>query len=453
MATAVGVVGLTLSAGAVALATILRASLERGVTNTALVRAADVASLAQAGTLPSSLAFPGEERSVIQVVAPGGAVVASTANIAGETALVAKSTTPYTVGGLPVGDHQRFRMTATDVDTSQGRFTIVSGESLERVDETMRTVLITLAAGLPVFLAIVGGLAWSGTRRALRPVEAIRAEVAGITDSDLHRRVPEPPGADEIAQLAKTMNAMLERLEAAGARQARFVSDASHELRSPLTVVRAVLEIGLARPSRTDWPARAESALIEVGRLEGLVADLLTLGKATSGVRSTWVRLDLADLVGAEVARWPPVEEISMAVTADAGAYVDGDPGQLRRVVANLIANARRHAASRVAVDVRSADGTVVVDVIDDGPGVAREDRERIFERFVRLDEARAADDGGSGLGLAIVRSIVTAHGGDVSVVASGPGATFRVVLPSAATRVASHTDGFGPIEGLRSSP
>lgn len=446
-------VGLTLTAGAVALATILRSSLERGVTNTALVRAADVASLAQAGTLPASLAFPGEERSVIQVVTPGGVVVASTANIAGEAALVARSTAPYTVSGLPVGDHQRFRMTFTATDTSQGRLTIVSGESLERVDETMRTVLITLAAGLPLFLAIVGGLAWSGTRRALRPVEAIRAEVTGISDSDLHRRVPEPPGTDEIASLAKTMNAMLERLEAAGARQARFVSDASHELRSPLTVVRAVLEIGLARPSRTDWPARAESALIEVARLEGLVADLLTLGKGASGIRSTWVRLDLADLVAAEVARWPPVDEIRMAVATEPGAWVTGDSGQLRRAVANLIDNARRHATGHVDVHVRSTDGSVVVDVADDGPGVPPEEQERIFERFVRLDEARAADDGGSGLGLAIVRSIVTAHGGDVSVVTTGPGATFRVVLPAATETVPSRTDGSDPVERTRTAP
>ena len=430
--TAVSVVGATLAVGAIALVSILRASLERGVTNTALVRAADVASLARAGTLPASLAFPGEERSIIQVVAPDGTVVASTGNIAGETILAASATGPYTVSGLPVGDQQRFRMTVTRVDTGQGLFTIVSGESLERVDATMRTVRVALGAGLPAVLLLVGGLAWSGTRRALQPVEAIRAEVAAITDSDLHRRVPEPGGDDEIANLAQTMNAMLDRLEAASARQARFVSDASHELRSPLTLLRALLEIGLARPQRSDWPARAEGALVEVARLEGLVADLLVLGRAVGGGRSTWVRFDLTELVTGEVARWPSASGVEVVVTALTRSWVDGDPGQVSRAVGNLLANAMRHATSHVSVTSYSDEDKAVIEVADDGPGVPDAEKDRIFERFVRLDEARATDDGGSGLGLAIVRSIVETHDGTVAVVSGPPGATFRIVLPAA---------------------
>ena len=430
--TAVGIVAVTLVTGAVVLVAILRSSLERGVTNTALIRAADVASLTRAGTLPMSLAFPGEERSVIQVVSPAGNVVASTANIGGETVLTGRSSSPYTASGLPVGDQQRFRMTVTTVDTARGTFTIVSGESLERVDDTMRTVQLALGAGLPVLLMIVAALAWTGTRRALRPVEAIRAEVAEITESDLHRRVPEPGGSDEIAHLAHTMNAMLDRLDTASERQARFVSDASHELRSPLTVLRALLEIGLARPHRTDWPQRAQGALTEVGRLEGLVRDLLTLGRAGGEDDSAWEWFDLSELVASEVGRSATSTGVDVVVTAGRAVWVRGDPGQVSRVVGNLVTNALRHAVSKVTVTVTSVGADVVVDVTDDGPGVPVAERDRIFERFVRLDEARATDDGGSGLGLAIVRAIVSAHHGTVAVTTGPPGATFRVVLPAA---------------------
>ena len=421
----------TLLAGAFVLVAILRASLERGVTNTAIARATDVASLAKAGTLPAALAFPGEERSIIQVTDPSGRVVASTANIAGEPAIVASSTTPYTTSDLPVGERQRFRVTVSSVDVGGGRYVIVAGESLERVDATVRTVRLALGTGLPVFVILVAGLAIAGTRRALRPVEAIRAEVAEITESDLHRRVPVPNGGDEIAHLASTMNAMLDRLETASERQSRFVADASHELRSPLTSLRALLEIGLARPNRLDWPNRAEGALAEVDRLERLVRDLLTLSGATSTDPTRWEHCDLGELIADEVARSSVGSLVPITFVGDGPVLVRGDPEQLGRAVGNLLTNAARHAVTAVEVRARIADGDVVVEVSDDGAGVALTDRHRVFERFVRLDEARATDDGGSGLGLSIVRSIAVAHGGSVSIVGGPPGAVFQLRLPA----------------------
>ena len=322
-------------------------------------------------------------------------------------------------------------MTVSSVDTGNGRYVIVAGESLERVDATVRTVRLALGTGLPVFVILVAGLAIVGTRRALRPVEAIRAEVAEITESELHRRVPVPNGRDEIAHLASTMNAMLDRLETASDRQSRFVADASHELRSPLTSLRALLEIGLARPNRLDWPNRAEGALAEVDRLERLVRDLLTLSGATSTDPSRWEQCDVGELVAGEVARSSVGSLVPITFATDGALWVRGDPEQLGRALGNLLTNAVRHAVTAVEVRARTADADVVIEVSDDGAGVALADRDRVFQRFVRLDEARATDDGGSGLGLSIVRSIALAHGGSVIIVGGPPGAVLQLTLPA----------------------
>ena len=433
-ATATGIVAAALAGGAVVLVTILRDSLERGVTDTAVLRADDVGALAVAGTLPSSLAFPGEERSIIQVIAPSGAVIASTANVAGEVALSSPGVTRvYTTGRLPVGEQERFRIATKVVDSARGRLTIFSGESLQRVDDTLNTVRTALAIGLPLLVLLVAILSWMGTKRALRPVEEIRAEVAEITATDLHRRVPEPATGDEISGLAVTMNEMLDRLEGASQRQARFVADASHELRSPVTSLRAQLEIGLSRPDRTDWTERVEGALADADRLEVLISDLLMLSRLDSASPPRRVRCDLVAIAREELARVPGRTGLDVNLDASEPAFVLGSRDQLARVIRNLVDNARRHARSQVDVVIALEQGSVVVDVADDGPGIPIEDRDRIFERFVRLDEARTTDAGGSGLGLAIVREIVAAHDGTVALIDSEVGARLRIVLPAVA--------------------
>lgn len=431
---AAGVVAVALAGAAIVLLAVLRASLEQGVTDAARLRAHDVAALARSGNLPESLSFPGEERSVIQVVDPSGDVLASTANIDGENAISVPSApaSTYATRQLPIGDGQRFLVVVTSLDTARGPLTIVSAESLEQVDATLGTVRTTVAAGATLLVGLVAALAWLGVRRSLRPVERIRTEVAEITASDLGRRVPEPPGNDEIARLAVTMNRMLDRLEVASKRQGRFVADASHELRSPLTALRAQLEIGLARPARADWPERVTAALAETDRVHALVEDLLLLARIGRSDPQSCGPCDVVKIAREEVARAHALGRVRPALGGVDRALVSGAPEQLVRALRNVLDNALRHARAYVRVEIGHSGPDVTIDVSDDGRGIPPEERERVFERFVRLDAARARDDGGTGLGLAIVREIVTAHRGKVYILGSDRGTRVRITLPEA---------------------
>ncbi|WP_328449298.1 sensor histidine kinase [Amycolatopsis sp. NBC_00438] len=282
----------------------------------------------------------------------------------------------------------------------------------------------TLTAGVPAVAVLIGVIAWFAVSRSLRPVEAIRAEVAEIGAHDLGRRVPAPGSADEIARLAATMNSMLARLDDAVTRQSRFTSDASHELRTPLASMRTQLEVLLAHPDRLDWRAACENALLDVTRMQDLVADLVLLGKLDAGPD----RLEpvaLAEVAEAAVAG----RDVHFEVRAT--PVVRGHRPRLERLVRNLVDNAERHATSRVVVEVSVVDGQAVLAVSDDGPGIPEADRERVFDRFVRLDDGRARDDGGAGLGLAIVADIARAHGGTAEVEG---GSRFVVRLPELKT-------------------
>jgi signal transduction histidine kinase len=386
------------------------------------------------------------------------------------------------------------------------------------VDEVRRSVDAlrrALVWGLPTVVVLVGGVAWLLVGRALRPVEAIRAEVEAIGGATMHRRVPEPGGHDEIGRLARTMNAMLARLEAAAVERRRFVSDASHELRSPVAAIRTDLEVALIEGDDADWPTVARAVLGEEGRLERLLDDLLVLAAgdetgptgpgaaAPLAAPATADPVDVTSVVRAEAARARrvPVHVVDPAARgappppglpgpdrpdgfdgpsgsdaphgahgpagadgpagpadppdgaegpagADAPAAAHGsdgpaetqgvalasaDPADVRRIVAHLVDNAARHARTQVTVTVTPGPPvTVVVD--DDGPGIAEADRERVFERFARLDDARSRDAGGAGLGLAVVRSLVTRLGGTATATAAPPpagGARLTVTLPA----------------------
>ncbi|WP_412778603.1 sensor histidine kinase [Nocardioides sp. Root79] len=268
--------------------------------------------------------------------------------------------------------------------------------------------------------------------RALRPVERIRAEVERISGSSLDRRVPEPAATDEVGRLARTMNAMLARLQDSRHRQEQFVADASHELRSPLASLRQAAEVAQAHPAAMPPGELTGTVLEETVRMQALVDQLLVLTRAGEGrARAPRMEVDLDDLALAEVRR---IARPGLAVDGSgiAAGRVLGDPVALGQVVRNLVDNAARHARDRVAVSLSAAAGQVVLAVDDDGPGVPPGERQRVFERFVRLDEARARDAGGSGLGLAIVREVVTGHGGTVEVTDSVlGGARFVVRLPS----------------------
>ncbi|MDX1690433.1 MAG: HAMP domain-containing sensor histidine kinase [Acidimicrobiia bacterium] len=299
--------------------------------------------------------------------------------------------------------------------------------SLESVRASVDRVSLGIWLALPVLVILLGLLVWLIVGRALRPVEQIRRRVAEIGGSKLDQRVPEPSSDDEVARLASTMNEMLERLERSADLQRRFVSDASHELRSPIASIRTQMEVALAHPDRIEWPDVAEGVLEEGLRMERLVDDLLVLARADAGVLGERTEpVDLAELAVEEAARFPEVD------TGGVGRLVvRGDPLALRRVFRNLYENATRHADSRVEITLDGRDGWAVVTVADDGPGVAVDDRERVFERFTRLDEGRQRDAGGTGLGLAVVRDVVTAHRGTVTAEESPlGGAAFVVRLP-----------------------
>ncbi|MFE7838828.1 ATP-binding protein [Streptomyces sp. NPDC057474] len=302
--------------------------------------------------------------------------------------------------------------------------TVYAGSPLSVEQDAVSTALTTMLIGFPLLLLTVGGATYVVTGRALRPVEGIRSEMAAITASeDLSRRVPEPDTHDEIARLARTTNETLAVLETSVERQRAFVADASHELRSPIASLRTQLEVGAAHPELLDL----EGAVEDTVRLQGLAGDLLLLARLDAGERPPPdARFDLAKVVRDEVASRD-------GVTLDSVDSVElrGSRNQICRVLGNLLDNARRHARDQVAVTLRITPDRAILQVTDDGSGVPRADRERIFERFVRLDESRARDDGGAGLGLAIARDIATRHGGTLTVDdALGGGALFELRLP-----------------------
>jgi signal transduction histidine kinase len=419
------VVGLALALGAAALVVVLRTVLTSEVRTSARLRGEDVAASLDGG---GQADLGSDDDVAIQVVRRGTVVAAG--GVAPADRLLAELAPGQSRRISVPGEDDGFLAVARPA--SGGRVVIVA-RTLENVDESTRVVAVFLAAGLPALLLVVAGTTWLVTGRSLAPVERIRREVEAITASELHRRVPVPAGGDEIARLASTMNAMLDRLEAAATRQRRFVADASHELRSPITTLRAHAEATLAAPERASTEALAEVVLAESLRLQGLVDDLLLLARADEGAAAAGARpVDLDDLVFEEAARLRTGGGVQVDTTGVSAGRVAGDAAALRRVVRNLADNAARHARARVAFSLRREAGSVHLAVDDDGVGVPAGERERVFGRFVRLDEARARDGGGAGLGLAIVREVVRAGGGTSRITTSAlGGARVELSLPA----------------------
>ncbi|MGY3204126.1 sensor histidine kinase [Streptomyces sp. TE5632] len=334
--------------------------------------------------------------------------------------------TTFSNGAATIGGETAdYRFAAVDVRTHErGLLTVYAGSPLAAEHSAVRTALTVMLIGFPLLAALVAAMTWVLTGRALRPVAAIREEMAAITASeDLTRRVPEPATHDEIARLARTTNETLAALETSVERQRSFVADASHELRSPIASLRTQLEVAAAHPELLDLDGAVEDTV----RLQHLAADLLLLARLDAGERPVEGRVDLAALAREEAAG-------RTGVTVDAEtAEVAGSRGQLGRVLGNLLDNGRRHAREKVSVTVRCEGGWAVLGVADDGDGVAEADRERIFQRFVRLDDARSRDDGGAGLGLAIARDVAVRHGGTLTAgAAPAGGALFELRLPLA---------------------
>ncbi|MEU9860892.1 HAMP domain-containing sensor histidine kinase [Streptomyces sp. NPDC047971] len=446
------VVALALVAAGVAVLLSLRGDLTSRADAEADGVAREVAARIAAGTPYPSLDLPDGEDSPVQVVDRDGRVLAVSEGL---TAISGTGVPDVVPGESPgtgrdddddaddpapgeVGELTWHGQGTATVDGESGDYRFSRVEVTDRRDETVwvyagaslgaqrdavGTAATAMLIGLPVLLLVVGGVTWMVTHRALRPVEDIRREMAAITASqDLSRRVPEPDTGDEVARLARTTNETLTALESSVERQRRFVADASHELRSPIASLRTQLEVGAAHPDLLDVPGAVEDTV----RLQRLAADLLLLARLDAGERPSGAPVDLAALAREQAAGRPGV-----TVAAAEPVEVTGSRGQLGRVLANLLGNAGRHARAEVTVTVRKEGDRAVLAVADDGPGVPEADRERIFERFVRLDDARSRDEGGAGLGLAIARDVAVRHGGTLTVgEAPAGGALFELRLP-----------------------
>lgn len=405
-----------------------RAALTEALDETVAQQADALAAELASSTPADALDLPSDD-VVAQVVSGDGAVLAASPGLGDGPVGDVPAVAGTTAAELP-GDTGRVRLRSTSV----GGATLFVAGSLEDVQESTAALAASLAVAVPLSALVLAGIVRWSVGRALRPVEAIRSEVEQISGSRLDRRVTEPASRDEIVRLAHTMNAMLGRLDASAARQRRFVADASHELRSPLARIRSEVEVDLAHPASADHEATHDSVLAEVVTLQALVDDLLLLARADGDAPDLLDRraVDLDHVVQDVVRRLRPRAGVAVDAGGVAPVQVSGDAAQLRRVVGNLLDNAVRHARTRVTVTLGPGPrGTGVLTVVDDGAGIPPEQRDVVFRRFTRLDDARRSGDGGVGLGLAIARDLAERHGGTLGMHPEpGPGARFVLVLP-----------------------
>jgi signal transduction histidine kinase len=401
-----------------------------------LARSADAVMADLNGPVGSTYLDPrGDEDVVAQLVAGGGAVLAASRNLAGAPRV--SSLTPpsrrdaiRSVAAVKPGQGSYRELARRVAGPAAPGATLYVAAPLDDVNANIGTLTRSMTAAIPLMASVLAAVVWWLVGRTLQPVERIRRAVASMTGVELAARVPEPGGDDEIDRLARTMNAMLERLEEATARQRRFVADASHELRTPLTRMRSELEVDLAHPDAADCQATHRSVLDELTALQRLSENLLLLARVDerAAPRASDV-VDLDAIVLDEARQFRPT--VAIDTTNVSAAQARGDADQLRRVIRNLLDNAARHARRRVTIELGESPSGATLVVADDGPGIPVEDRGRIFQRFTRLDEGRDAATGGAGLGLAIAGELVERHGGNIEVEdqATG-GARFVVRLP-----------------------
>ena len=445
----IGVVGLSvgLLAGGVALVATLGFVLQRSVDDEALAVGRQVADLVDAGSLPQPLPVAGAEQ--VQVVDAQGRVRSASVDadplvpmLRADELARARAGERLFLDGDRIGINEGpVRVVAVPAGPTADPQTVLVARSM--VDAlrglgVLRSLLFVLFPLLVVALALV---AWRVIGATLRPVESLRRGAEEITGAGASTRLPVPVGRDEIHRLAVTLNDMLDRLEAGRARQREFVGDAAHELRSPLTNMRTQLEVAQHLGSRADWPVVGNDLLADTKRLSRLVDDLLLLARADGSPQlSRREPVDLAALARDVTTRLDRIDLV------DGPLWTEGNPDELRRVVANLVDNAVRHTRTGVWVTTAAEVPWALITVTDDGPGIPATERDRVFERFTRLDDSRArdsaaqddgGDSGGAGLGLAIVRELVRRHGGTVTLNDAGtdegrigPGLRVEVRLP-----------------------
>lgn len=423
-----------LAVGAVALTAVVAAARIGEIDRAARDRADALAALVADDRLPESL--PVVEPEVAQVLDASGLVVATSPNASRTLPLLGAAELgewrpaeggQAVVRGVEAGPYGgRARVAVLPTVWRGEPVSVVVSVPLADVEGVLAALRVSLVGVVPSLTLLLAAAIWTVLGRALRPVDQLRAAAAQVARAGGPGSLPVPAARDEIGALARTLNEMLDRLEAASGRQRAFVADAAHELRSPIAALRATIDVARAHPALYEAADLVTELEPEVGRMQGLVDDLLFLARV-GAVPLGRAPVDLGELVRSAVAgaRQPRPGEVALVATGDGVAWADG--AATTRVVRNLVDNALRHARSRVEVAV--ADGVVTVD--DDGAGIPAADRERVFERFVRLEEARERDAGGSGLGLAIAREVARELGGDVEL-ADAPlgGLRARLRLP-----------------------
>ncbi|RKS75429.1 signal transduction histidine kinase [Motilibacter peucedani] len=436
-AIATALVAVTLVAGGALLVLALRHSLLDGLDTSGRERAREIAALVQSDSLPSGPLAVGAGTAVAQVLDGSGAV--AEASVGGDSLvpLVDSATVrrvragaAVPLAGSRVGLPDELRL----VGVPAGSSTVLVAVSAQEARDTVRLVSFTVAALVPLAVLCFAVACWLVVGSSLRPVEALRRRADEITGAGEGLRLPVPPGRDEVHRLAVTLNGMIARLEESSRRQRAFVADAAHELRSPLAAVRTQVEVSVAHPQAAPWDETADGVLEDVARMTRLVDDLLLLARIDGAPETrdrpvTDLGAVVASVVGAVSSVGPRVP-VTCDVAGDVRVRADAD--SLRRIVQNLVDNAVRHAATAVEAAACRHGDEVRLLVSDDGAGVPPEARERVFERFARLDDARSRDAGGTGLGLSIVRDLATASGGTAALEDGAPGARFVVRLPAA---------------------
>jgi heavy metal sensor kinase len=403
---------------------LFRADLNRGIDRSLRARSDEVAALVKQNndTLSQSLqGVSGTEDDFAQVLRPTGVPLASTPQMRGKllvtgTALRQASERSVFVERAPIpGLHGSLRIRAMSVDAPGGRVIVAVGTTLRERDDALRTLAALLAVGGAVALILASLAGYGVAAAALRPVDAMRQRAAAISPADSDQRLPVPSSDDEISRLGATLNDMLDRLQAAFARERVFASDASHELRTPLAILKAEVELALRRGrSVEELRAALASVAEETDRLVRLAEDLLVIARLDRGrFPISTAEIDTRGLLATAARRFQARTEAegrSLLVLAPSGVSVRGDQVRLEQALGNMIDNALRHATREVRLKALARDSVVELHVSDDGPGFEPELIDHAFERFVRGNGTHAR--GGTGLGLAIVAAITTSHGG-----------------------------------------
>ena len=365
-----------------------------------------------------------------QLTAPGGRIVAGTEGLH-HTALlssaeIARSRVATRSFDLDAdrADLGAVRVLAGPVHTGHGNFVVTVGTSLEDRNQALSNLRTLLLLGEPVALLLAGLAAYAVISAALRPVEAMRRRAAAISVADLGQRLPLSPSRDELRRLGETLNAMLVRLEAGLQRERAFVADASHEFRTPLTTLKAELELMRSeRPTGADYDTALAGAIEDADRLARLTDDLLVLARADGAQLPAGAEpVAVADLLDEVAGRYETGEVSSEpAPSGDTGPLrVTADRGRLERALRNLVDNALRYGAPPVRISTAERGGRVELHVTDAGPGFPPDFIEHAFERFRQADGSHGSE--GAGLGLAISRAIAEAHGGSSAAANSAKG-------------------------------